>query len=178
MNLYRQSIIVFGIVVPFVVCAVAIGGCFYAIGDFQQTLKRKETELKTNATLQKEIKGLEKEVGAERPHLERWTEELSKETASSVSNNLRRITGKLPQKEITQTAFEPSTAKGGFGAASAQKSSIVKVGFRGTYRTIQRALLELESTMPQLHVVDMKIDPISGDNAMVNMQITYTVWEN
>jgi molybdopterin converting factor small subunit len=178
MNYYRQSIILFGIVVPFLICAIAIGGCIYAIGDFQQTLKTKQAEFKTNSTLQKTIKELEKEVGAERPYLERWTEDLSKETASSVSNNLRRITSKLPPKEIIQTAFEPSATKGGFGSASAQKSSIVKVGFRGTYRTIQRALLELESIMPQLHIVDMKMDPISGENSMINMQVTYTVWEN
>lgn len=83
----------------------------------------------------------------------------------------------LPTKEIQQTAFERPPATGGFGAASTQNSSLIKVAFRGTYRTIQRALLELESLMPQLHIVDMKIDPVSGQNSMINIQITYTVWE-
>jgi hypothetical protein len=178
MNYYRQSIVIFGFVMPFLLCAVAIGACFYAIGNFQARLKIKQAEFKTNETLQVTMKQLEKEIGSERPHLERWTEELSKETASSVSNNLRRITGKLPPKEIVQTAFEPSASKGGFGSASAQKSSLVKVAFRGTYRTLQRTLLELESLMPQLHIVEMKIDPINNENSMINMQVTYTVWEN
>jgi hypothetical protein len=177
MNFYRQSIVLFGIVVPFLLCALAIGGCLIAIGNFQDTLKSKQANFKTNATLQVKIKQLEKEVKEERPHLERWIGDLSKETASSVSNALRRILNDLPPKEIQQTAFERPTTSGGFGSASAQKSSIIRVSFRGTYRTIQRALLELESLMPQLHIVDMKIDPVSGQTSMINIQITYTVWE-
>ena len=177
MNYYRQSIILFSIVVPVLICGIAIGGCMYAIGEFKNSLKTKKEEFKTDQSLQVTIRELEKEVGSERPYLERWTEELSKETASSVSNNLRRITSKLPAKEIQQTAFEPASAKGGFGSASAQKSSLFKVAFRGSYRTIQRALLELETAMPQLHIVDMKIDPISGQQS-INIQVTYTVWEN
>ncbi len=55
---------------------------------------------------------------------------------------------------------------------------MVKVAFRGTYRTLQRTLLELESLMPQLHVVELKMDPINNENSMINMQVTYTVWEN
>lgn len=176
---YRQSIIFFGIALPFLVCALAIGGCLMAIGNFQEKLKIKTANFKTNESLQKTIKELEQEVREERPHLQRWTTELSKETASSVSNTLRRILNNLPTKEIQQTAFErPSSAATGFGSASAQKSAPIKVSFRGTYRTIQRALLELESLMPQLQIVDMKIDPVSGQSSLVNMQITYTAWEN
>ncbi len=178
MNFYRQAIVLFGIVVPFVICAIAIGGCLMAIGNFQDKLKSKTANFKTNQTLQKTIKELELQVREERPHLERWTSELSKETASSVSTTLRSIMNDLPTKEIQQTSFERPSSAGGFGSASAQKSSLIKVSFRGTYRTIQRALLQLESLMPQLHIVDMKIDPVSGQNSLINIQITYTVWEN
>lgn len=178
MNFYRQSIVLFGIVVPFVICAIAIGACVMAIGNFQDKLKSRTANFKTNQTLQKTIKKLEQEVREERPHLERWTGELSKETASSVSNTLRRILNDLPTKEIQQTSFERPNASSGFGSASSQKSSPIKVSFRGTYRTIQRALLELESVMPQLHIVDMRIDPVSGQTSLINIQITYTVWEN
>lgn len=178
MNLYRQPIVLFGIVLPFLICAIAIAGCLYVISDFQNTLRSKSNSYLTHNTLQTKIKLLEKEVLSERTHLTRWTQDLSKETASSVSNTLRRIINELPAKEIQQTAFERPTSSGGFGSASAQKSSLIRVSFRGTYRTIQRALLELEALMPQLHIVDMKIDPVSGQNSMINIQITYTVWEN
>jgi hypothetical protein len=178
MNYYRQSIVVFGIVVPILIFAIAIGGGFYAVGNFQDSLKAKTAGFKTNQDLKKTIKKLEQEVREERPHLERWTNELSKETASSVSNTLRRILNDLPAKEIQQTAFERPKSAGGFGSASAQKSSPIKVSFRGTYRTIQRALLELESVLPQLHMMDMKIDPVSGQSSLINIQVTYTVWEN
>lgn len=178
MNFYRQPIILFGIVVPFLICAIAIGGCLMVVADFQKTLKTKTSTYKANETLQVKIKGLEKEVLAERPHLERWTEDLSKETASSISNTLRGILNNLPPKEIQQTSFERPTSSSGFGSASAQKSSIIRVGFRGTFRTIQRALLELESLKPQLQIVEMKIDPVSGQSSLINIQISYSVWEN
>ena len=61
---------------------------------------------------------------------------------------------------------------------SAQKSSQIRIAFRGTFRTMQRAFLELETRMPQLQLQDLKIDPSSSGSALLNFQVTYTAWEN
>lgn len=67
MNFYRQSILLFGIIVPFLICAIAIGICVYAIGDFQQTLKTRTANYETNLTLQAKIKGLKRKCSPNAP---------------------------------------------------------------------------------------------------------------
>jgi hypothetical protein len=84
----------------------------------------------------------------------------------------------LPNKEIQQTAFEPTSTKSGFGAVSAQSSSQLRIAFRGTYRTMQRAFLELETRMPQLQLQELRIDPSSNQSSLLNFQVSYTAWEN
>ena len=95
-----------------------------------------------------------------------------------MATNLREIIERLPSKEIQQTAFERPGARGGFGSVAAQSSSQIRIAFRGTYRTLQRAFLELETRMPQLQLQDLRIDPSSNQSSLMNFQVTYTAWEN
>ena len=117
-------------------------------------------------------------VARQRQHLERWETQLAEETASAVGTNLREIYAQLPSKEIQQTAFERPGASGGFGTASAQNSSQIRIALRGTFRTLQRAFLELETRMPQLQLEELRIDPNATQSSLLNLQVTYTAWEN
>ena len=121
---------------------------------------------------------LEEKVIVIRPHLERWDEQLNKETSSEVVSNLREIISTLPEKEIQQTAFDPSNNSGGLGKASAQPSSQVRIGFRGTYRSLQKAFLELETRMPHLQLEDCSIQPVATSGFLLSLQVTYTAWKN
>ena len=121
---------------------------------------------------------IEAQVTRQRQHLDRWNKQLSQETASAVATNLREISEHLPGKEIQQTAFERPSGSGGFGSASAQNSSQIRIAFRGTFRTLQRAFLELETRMPQLQLQEFRMDPISTQSSLLNFQVTYTAWEN
>jgi len=123
--------------------------------------------------------GIETELSRQREDLERWNQLLEQETFSHVTTNLRKIGAELPPKEFQQTAFERLGKATGFGNVSAQKSSGLKFNFRGTFRTMQRAFLELETRMPNLQLQELKIDPNStGDAQLLNFQVTYTAWEN
>jgi hypothetical protein len=178
MHLYRQSIILFGIAVP-VLCTAAIAGVGYLLKS--KMTASFETKMRTYKTYEQgRLAGLEIEaqVIRQREHLQRWSEQLSQETASAVATNLREISDKLPTKEIQQTAFERPSNRSGFGAASAQDSSQIRIAFRGTYRTMQQAFLELETRMPQLQLQEFKIDPIATNSSLMNFQVTYTAWEN
>jgi hypothetical protein len=53
----------------------------------------------------------------------------------------------------------------------------VKLAFRGTFRSVLKAFLELESRMPQLQLQDLKIDPSTSASSSLNFQVTYTAWE-
>ena len=67
---------------------------------------------------------------------------------------------------------------GGIGSASAQNSSQIRMGFRGTFRTLQRAFLELETRMPQLQLESISLQPVSTSGFLLTAQITYTAWQN
>lgn len=177
MHLYRQTIILFGIVLPLIVTAVVVGVCFMLQSNMAASFATKQANYKASEMGRQAARDVETQVTSQRPHLERWTTQLSQETASTVTSTLRDISGHLPGKEIQQTAFEPGVSSG-LGTISAQKSSQVRIAFRGTYRTLQKAFLELETRMPQLQLQELKIDPSSTQSSLLNLQVTYTAWEN
>lgn len=178
MHLYRQTIIIFGIVLPIVAAAIIVGVSLMLKSRMTASFENKQKNYKTYE--QGRLAGLEIEaqVTRQREHLDRWETQLSQETASSVATNLRGIIDTLPNKEIQQTAFERPGSNGGFGSVAAQSSSQIRIAFRGTYRTLQRAFLELETRMPQLQLQELRIDPSSAQSSLMNFQVTYTAWEN
>ena len=178
MHLYRQTITLFGIVLPVVAAAVLVGIGFMLKSKMVASFDNKQRNYKTYE--QGRLAGLEIEsqVTRQRQHIDRWNKDLSQETASAVTTNLREISEHLPSKEIQQTAFERPSSNGGFGSVCAQRSSQIRIAFRGTFRTMQRAFLELETRMPQLQLQEFRIDPSSSQSTLLNYQVTYTAWEN
>ena len=119
---------------------------------------------------------LEADLSKKRKHIEHWETLLTEETASTVTSNLRLIEERLPSKEFQKTAQSHPQGKKAFGAASAQKSSQIELAFRATYRSMQKALLELETRMPQLQLQELRIEPSNQSNNL-SFQVSYTAWE-
>ena len=178
MHLYRQSIALFGIVLPLLATAALVGIAFMLKSKVVASFDNKQANYKTYESGRLAGLEIESQVTRQHPHIERWAALLSEETASAATNNLREISEHLPGKEIQQTAFERVGTSGGFGSVSAQQSSQIRIAFRGTYRTLQRAFLELETRMPQLQLTELHIDPSSSQSTLLNFQVTYTAWEN
>jgi hypothetical protein len=178
MHLYRQPILLFGAVLPVIATAALIGIFSMLKSKMVASSEIKEKSLKASEVGRRAGLTIEAEVGRQRQHLNRWKTQLSAETASAVTTHLREISEHLPTKEIQQTSFERPSGSGGLGAISAQSSSQVRIAFRGTFRTMQRAFLELETRMPQLQLQDLKIDPSNTQSSLLNFQVTYTAWEN
>ena len=178
MHLYRQTIALFGIIVPVAATAALVGICFLLKSQMAESFDNKQKNFKTYESGRLAGLEIEAEVTRQRQHIERWNAQLSQETASAVTTNLREISEHLPSKEIQQTAFERPSSNGGFGTISAQSSSQIRIAFRGTFRTMQRAFLELETRMPRLQLQELKIDPSTNQSSLLNFQVTYTAWEN
>jgi hypothetical protein len=178
MHLYRQSIIIFGLIVPIFIGAAVVGLGFVLKSKVTASFANKESKFKSHEQARRSAMEIESQVVRSRDHLVRWNGILSEETASSVASHLREITEKLPAKEIQQTAFERPGGKGGFGNATAQDSSQIRMAYRGTFRTLQRAFLELETRMPNLQLQELRLDPSSNQSSMISLQATYTAWEN
>jgi hypothetical protein len=174
---YRQSIVLFGFVLPFVVCAAVVGGGFALKSKAAASFEQKQKLYKAAENNRVGALGLEAQVSKKRPHFDRWTAQLEKETANSITSHLKEIGDLLPAKEFQQTAIEYPSGSAGFASASAQKSSQVKLAFRATFRSMQRAFIELETRMPQLQLQEFKIEPSASSTSTLNFQVTYTAWE-
>jgi hypothetical protein len=178
MHYYRQTIILFGIVAPVLIAAAVVGVGSFAKSKMASSFASKETNFRTYEQGRTAANEIEGRVTRERRHLDRWETQLSEETASACATNLREISESLPPKEIQQTSFERPSGNGGFSAASAQDSSQIRIAFRGTFRTLQRAFLALETRMPQLQLQEFRMEPNSTQPSLLNFQVTYTAWEN
>lgn len=178
MHFYRQTIILFGIVVPIIIAAAVVGAGSLIKSKMTESFAMKEKNFKGYEQGRIAALDIEGQVIRERKHLDRWNAQLSEETASAVATNLREISETLPGKEIQQTSFERPANNGGFGSASANNSSQIRMAFRGTFRTLQRAFLELETRMPQLQLQEFRMDPNNSQSSLLNFQVTYTAWEN
>ena len=178
MHFYRQAIILFGIVVPILIAAAVVGAGSMIKSKMAASFASKESNFKSYEQSRIAALGIENQIVKERQHLDRWNAQLSEETASAVATNLREISEGLPPKEIQQTSFERPSSNTGFGAASANRSSQIRMAYRGTFRTLQRAFLALETRMPQLQLQELKVDPNNTQSSMLNLQVTYTSWEN
>lgn len=177
MHYYRQTIALFGFVVPIIVAAAVVVIGFMLKSNMVASFENKQRNFKKYEMGRRAGLEIEAQVTRQRPHIERWTEQLSQETASTVTTNLREISDHLPSKELQQTAFDRPISNNGFGSTSAQASSQIRIAFRGTFRTMQRAFLELETRMPQLQLQDFRIDPSNNQSSLLNFQVTYTAWE-
>ncbi len=174
---YRQSIVLFGFVLPFAVCAAIVGGGFALKSKAAASFQQKQALFKSAENNRIGALTLEAQVSKKRPHVDRWNTQLEKETANSITSHLKEIGDLLPAREFQQTAVEYPSGSTGFASASTQKSSQVKLAFRGTFRSMQRAFVELETRMPQLQLQDLKIEPSSSSTSTLNFQVTYTAWE-
>ena len=181
MNLYRQSIALFGIVLPILASIVLIAICFLLKSKVIESFDNKQTLFKAYQVNSLKVLDTEDKIIKQRQFIDRWNELLAEEPSSAVNINLRAIAETLPSKEFQKTAFERLSGKGGFGAATAQNSCQLRMVFRGTFRTMQRAFLELESRMPQLQLQELRIDPSPNQQnqaPLLNFQVNYTAWEN
>ncbi|MCX6880026.1 MAG: hypothetical protein NTW21_40425 [Verrucomicrobia bacterium] len=181
MNLYRQSIALFGIVLPLLACGLLIALCFTLKSKALASFHNKQTLFKAYETSRIQALKIENQIVLQRPHIKHWMALLAEESSSAVNTHLRAIAEILPGKEFQKTAFERTTNKGGFGTAIAQNSSQLRIVFRGTFRSMQRAFLELESRMPQLQLQELRIEPSQNQQnqaPVLNFQVTYTAWEN
>ncbi|MBN8460506.1 MAG: hypothetical protein J0M04_21970 [Verrucomicrobia bacterium] len=181
MNHYRQSIALFGIVVPIVVLVIVLGLGFFIKGKISSSFSNKQTLFKTYEANCKAATQIEDSIVKQRSHLDRWNKLLGEESLSAVNSNLSAIAKMLPSKEFQKGGFERSGTSSGFSTATAQRTSEIRISFRGTFRTMQRAFLELESRMPQLQLQELRITPNANQqnaSPLLNFQVTYLAWEN
>lgn len=177
MNHYRQSIILFGFVLPLIVAAVFVAAVGFIRARTLASFGQKNAHFASYESNRHQALAIEAAIGKQRASVEDWNKVLQQETASNVSLQLREISAKLPAKEFQQTSFSRPTNAGGLGTVTAQKSALLDLSFRANFRSMQRAFLELESRLPQLQLNELRIDR-TPQASNLNFQVNYTAWED
>jgi len=176
--MYKQPIILFGLILPLLSAVALIGTVIYGKSEIEASFEAKKEHYAGFEMTRKTAMGLEKLISDKRPDLTRWIDSMSRQPSSEITTQLRNITANLPPKELQLTASDTPPGNSGMGSLSAQKSTLVRLAFRGSFRTMQKAFLELETKMPQLQLQELKIDPSQNQSSLLNFQVTYTAWEN
>lgn len=183
MSYYRQSTIVFGLILPLLGMGLLTGAGFVMYSKVQGSMANKQQQLNQFELSHRESELMEKKLQDQRKFLQQWNRLLEEESASAVNKKLGALAKVLPSKEFQKSGFDRTPGASGLATNNPQHSSQIRVAFRGTYRTMQRAFLELETKLPQLQLQDLRITPTSaqgqgGQFSLLNFQASYTAWEN
>lgn len=174
---YRESVVGFGIILPLVIAAILLGGSYYYLGEAKSFLQRNQVKFRAYEATQNSLRQLEEQIGKKKDNLAHWESLLGAETSVAVNTNLREIEESVPPEEFIRTSLEPSRTSSGFASASQQASQQVHLATRGTLSATQKAMLRLETELPQMQLQELKIDPSSTSYSALNFQFAYTVWE-
>ncbi len=176
--MYKQSIIIFGIVIPLAIAAIIVIICSQIKGTVAATYKERVEQYKTYQISKMTAVEIEGQIIKQRDLFKQWSEVLEQDSFTLLNANMKILARKHPSKEFQQPLPERMANKTGFGTVSAQNSEGLRFNLKGTYRTTQKALLELETRMPNLQLQDLRIDPnTTSSSSLLSVQVTYTAWE-
>lgn len=176
MLFFKESIIFFGIVLPVILAAALSGGIHTLKSRMQDSFDSKIGQYKTYEQSRNGVLALEGEIGNKRRAVEAWESILTENTPGAITQHLSDIEKQLPSRQFQKTGQEHPESGGLIADASAQGSSQVKLSFRAGYSVMQKALLELETRMPQLQLQNLSVTPAPQAQNLL-FDLSYTSWE-
>lgn len=174
---YKEPVLVFGLVAPILLVVVVLGLGFHFRGKFEDTFRTRKSEYANYKKIEAQREALEKKIRTQEPHMNRWMALFEKATGSNVKSFFSDYQKQFRGKEFVQTVFRQTNASGGIASASAQPSIQLQLAFRGTYRALQNAFLELETRMPHLQLDSIKLSVSNQDPSVLSADLIYTAWQ-
>lgn len=174
---YKQPVLVFGLIAPVFAILLVLGLGLHFRGKFEKTYQARKANYENYKRVEAQREALEKRVRSQEPHMNRWMGLFEKATASSVNGFFGEFQKRYNSQEFQQIAFRRTSAKGGLGGASAQPSIQIQLGFRGTFRALQNAFLELETRMPHLQLDSLKLKVSNPNRTVLDANLIYTAWQ-
>ncbi len=173
---FKKPILIFGVVVPIFLIVVLLGVGIHLRGRLEESFKNRKEHYVEYRKVQERREALEKQIRAQEPHMQRWMKLFDKATASNVNAYLSDIQKKFDGQEFQQTAFRRTSSAGAIGGASQQSSTHIQLAFRGTYRALQNAFLELETRMPHLQLDSLRLTMHPNKKVLI-ADVNYTAWQ-
>lgn len=176
MNKYKQSITLFGFVIPILLVVVFSIICIVVSGNIKAKAKVREAAFAQHNSLQTQVTKLQAGMRDKRTANEQWEKVLSSDTRPALQINLKNILDKYTSRQIAQTGFFRPATLGRLAMGAQQPSSSVTLKFRGTYLPMEKTLIELESRLPQMQVNSFNISRERTSNELL-FDLSYTIWE-
>ncbi len=173
---YKQPVVVFGVVLPLLVLILIFAVSFNYRSKFEKSYRVRKEQYVAHQKVTKQREALEEKISEQAPFMTRWMGLFDKPADSSVNAVLNDVQTRYSSNELQQTSFRRSPASGGIGGASKQSAVKLQLTFRGTYRGLQNAFLEMETRMPHLQLDHLKLRKESNRN-LLNADVVYTAWQ-
>lgn len=174
---YKQPVVILGVALPLLGLVLILAVSAGYRSKLEKTYEFRKGEHVKLQTLTKQRERLEEQIGRQQPYMSRWMSLFDKPADSAITSLLNDVQTQYASTELDLTSFNRSSASGGIGGASKQSAVQLKLAFRGTYRGLQNAFLEVETRMPHLQLDLLKLKKESNQN-MLNADLTYTAWQN
>lgn len=174
-SFYKDSIVFFGFVIPGLIALALCGGAWYAKSSVSGSLQQKSQTLAEQKKTQAEITQLEKQIAPKRDLAQSWDQLISKDLPTSLNDELPAILQSIPPREFSFVSTTQVNSKAGLATVAKQPVSQTQLAFRGTYRGLQKGLLELETKLPHLQVGSLTIDSNKQSNNL-NVTVVYGAW--
>lgn len=176
MNNYKQSITLFGFVIPVLLLVVFSIICVVVSGNIKAKAIERETAFAQHNRLQTQVTQLQAGMREKRDAIEQWQKVVSSDIRPDLQLNLKNILEKYSSRQIAQTGFFRPATLGRLAMGAQQQSSSVTLKFRGTYLPMEKALIELESRLPQMQVNSFSIKRERSADELL-FDLSYTIWE-
>jgi len=178
--MYKQAIIIFGIVVPGGILLLALVIIWTMLENFETQRDSRIAAFEMSKVSAVKEKALEGKLTSRRGRMAYWNDHLGRDVIQSFNENLEAALSRFDSNQLRMAAASRPTGEGGVGKEVGADASRFKLTFEGGYGPMQEMLAELELRMPQLLLEQMKISPGSGRGRERNLtfEVSYTAWNH
>jgi len=176
--MYRQAIVIFGMVIPGGVLLAALAIGWTLMGKFEKTRDDKVVALEQSRLTMVTERSLEKRLALHEGRMAYWNEHLEGDTVQSFNEKLDAILLGMGER-VMMLEGKRLDGNGLFAKAVETPSERFSMIFEGGFGPMQEFLSELEVKMPQLSLESIEIDvgsPI-GREKNLRFKVTYLAWQ-
>ena len=181
MNKHTESIVVFGLILPGLVLAIALGGVLFGRSKLHSTANQKIEAYREYEQAAAALKVTEREFVSRRESFTYWKENVSKELIQTLSANLRQAMEPYTDDQLRQTELSRPSNSSQFASMTKNRYDRFRLSFEGGFGPMQHVLATLETQMPQIVLETFNVGPSAqsasqGSARRLKFDVTYLSW--
>ena len=172
---YQKAVGLFGLAIPLFFLVLLISAVLVGKGRVDDTYRLRQQAFDQDLNTRRQIAQLENKMHSEKERLNAWQKMLAAENRSSFTDHWKRASRSFKGKEFQSSLPVWKSQSAGLGKGVKQPASQVTMSFDATFRAMQIALMEMETSLPQMQLDSMSMNP-NKEGRTMNFQTTFTLW--